>query len=113
MGEVRFLRGPGRREIGHGVLAERSISPVLPDLTEFPYTIRVVSDILESNGSSSMATVCGGIMALQDAGVPIKTPVAGIAMGLVKEGDQYAILSDIAGAERPLRRHGFQGGRQS
>ncbi len=99
VGEVRFLRGPGRREIGHGVLAERSISPVLPDLIEFPYTIRVVSDILESNGSSSMATVCGGIMALQDAGVPIKTPVAGIAMGLVKEGDQYAILSDIAGAE--------------
>ena len=99
VGEVRFLRGPGRREIGHGVLAERSISPVLPDLVEFPYTIRVVSDILESNGSSSMATVCGAIMALQDAGVPIKAPVAGIAMGLVKEGDQYAILSDIAGAE--------------
>ena len=99
VGEVKFLRGPGRREIGHGVLAERSILPVLPDLTEFPYTIRVVSDILESNGSSSMATVCGGIMALLDAGVPIKTPVAGIAMGLVKEGDQYAILSDIAGAE--------------
>ena len=99
VGEVRFLRGPGRREIGHGVLAERSISPVLPDLKEFPYTIRIVSDILESNGSSSMATVCGGIMALQDAGVPIKAPVAGIAMGLVKAGDQYAILSDIAGAE--------------
>ncbi len=99
VGEVRFLRGPGRREIGHGVLAERSISPVLPDLKEFPYTIRIVSDILESNGSSSMATVCGGIMALQDAGVPIKAPVAGIAMGLVKEDDQYAILSDIAGAE--------------
>ena len=99
VGEVRFLRGPGRREIGHGVLAERSISPVLPDLMEFPYTIRVVSDILESNGSSSMATVCGAIMALQAAGVPIKAPVAGIAMGLVKEGDQYAILSDIAGAE--------------
>ena len=99
VGEVRFLRGPGRREIGHGVLAERSISPVLPDPKEFPYTIRVVSDILESNGSSSMATVCGGIMALQDAGVPIKTPIAGIAMGLVKKGDQYAILSDIAGAE--------------
>ena len=99
VGEVRFLRGPGRREIGHGVLAERSISPVLPDPKEFPYTIRVVSDILESNGSSSMATVCGGIMALQDAGVPIKTPIAGIAMGLVKKGDQYAILSDIAGVE--------------
>ena len=99
VGEVRFLRGPGRREIGHGVLAERAISSILPDQMEFPYTIRVVSDILESNGSSSMATVCGGVMALQDAGVPIKAPVAGIAMGLVKEGDQYAILSDIAGAE--------------
>ncbi len=99
VGEVRFLRGPGRREIGHGVLAERAITPILPDQMEFPYTVRVVSDILESNGSSSMATVCGGVMALQDAGVPIKAPVAGIAMGLVKEGDQYAILSDIAGAE--------------
>ena len=99
VGEVRFLRGPGRREIGHGVLAERALTPILPDQTEFPYTVRVVSDILESNGSSSMATVCGGSMALQDAGVPVKAPVAGIAMGLVKDGDQYAILSDIAGAE--------------
>ncbi len=99
VGEVRFLRGPGRREIGHGVLAERALTPMLPDQTEFPYTVRVVSDILESNGSSSMATVCGGSMALQDAGVPVKAPVAGIAMGLVKDGDQYAILSDIAGAE--------------
>ena len=99
VGEVRFLRGPGRREIGHGALAERAILPVLPPETEFPYTIRIVSDILESNGSSSMATVCGAIMALQDAGVPIRTPVAGVAMGLVKENDQYAILSDIAGLE--------------
>jgi polyribonucleotide nucleotidyltransferase len=99
VGEVRFLRGPGRREIGHGALAERSISPILPKHEDFPYTIRIVSDILESNGSSSMATVCGGIMALQDAGVPVRSPVAGIAMGLVKEGDNYAILSDIAGAE--------------
>ncbi len=99
VGEVRFLRGPGRREIGHGALAERAIAPVLPSDDEFPYTLRVVSDILESNGSSSMASVCGGILALQDAGVPIKKPVAGIAMGLVKEGDNYAILSDIAGAE--------------
>ncbi len=99
VGEVRFLRGPGRREIGHGVLAERAISSVLPSAEEFPYTVRVVSDILESNGSSSMATVCGGILALQDAGVPIRTPVAGIAMGLVKEDERYAILSDIAGAE--------------
>ncbi len=99
VGEVRFLRGPGRREIGHGALAERAISTILPDEQAFPYTIRVVSDILESNGSSSMATVCGGVMALQDAGVPIRTPLAGIAMGLVKEGEDYAILSDIAGFE--------------
>jgi len=99
VGEVGFMRGPGRREIGHGALAERSVSPVLPDEKAFPYTLRVVSDILESNGSSSMATVCGGTLALMDAGVPIATPIAGIAMGLVKEGDAYAILTDIAGAE--------------
>jgi polyribonucleotide nucleotidyltransferase len=99
VGEVKFLRGPGRREIGHGALAERSILPVMPSEEAFPYTVRVVSDITESNGSSSMATVCGGILALMDAGVPIKAPVAGVAMGLVKEGDGYAILSDIAGAE--------------
>jgi polyribonucleotide nucleotidyltransferase len=99
VGEVGFMRGPGRREIGHGALAERSIAAVLPDEKAFPYTIRIVSDILESNGSSSMATVCGGTLALMDAGVPITTPIAGIAMGLVKEGDAYAILTDIAGAE--------------
>ncbi len=99
VGEVKMLRGPGRREIGHGALAERSILPVMPTEEAFPYTVRVVSDILESNGSSSMATVCGGILALMDAGVPIKAPVAGVAMGLVKEGDKYAILTDIAGAE--------------
>jgi polyribonucleotide nucleotidyltransferase len=99
VGEVKPLRGPGRREIGHGALAERSILPIMPDEEAFPYTVRVVSDILESNGSSSMATVCGGILALMDAGVPIKSPVAGVAMGLVKEGDKYAILTDIAGAE--------------
>jgi len=99
VGEVRFLRGPGRREVGHGALAERAIAPVLPSEEDFPYTIRVVSDILESNGSSSMATVCGGILALQDAGVRLSSPVAGIAMGLIKEGDDYAILSDIAGFE--------------
>ena len=99
VGEVAFLRGPKRREIGHGALAERAITPILPDEAQFPYTIRVVSDILESNGSSSMATVCGGILALQDAGVPIRSPLAGIAMGLVKKEDQYAILSDIAGFE--------------
>jgi len=99
VGEVAFLRGPGRREIGHGNLAERSLISLVPGEEAFPYTIRVVSDILESNGSSSMATVCGGCLALMDAGVPIKAPVAGIAMGLVKEGDKYAILTDIAGAE--------------
>jgi polyribonucleotide nucleotidyltransferase len=99
VGEVKPLRGPGRREIGHGALAERSITPVMPSEDSFPYTVRVVSDILESNGSSSMATVCGGILALMDAGVPIAAPVAGVAMGLVKEGDSYAILTDIAGAE--------------
>ncbi len=99
VGEVRFLRGPGRREIGHGALAERAIFPMLPGEEEFPYTVRVVSDILESNGSSSMASVCGGILALEDAGVQIRRPVAGIAMGLVKEGDKYVVLSDIAGFE--------------
>jgi len=99
VGEVKPLRGPGRREIGHGALAERCIIPVMPEEESFPYTVRVVSDILESNGSSSMATVCGGILALMDAGVPIKSPVAGVAMGLVMEGEKYAILTDIAGAE--------------
>jgi len=99
VGEVAFLRGPGRREIGHGNLAERALLSMLPGEESFPYTIRVVSDILESNGSSSMATVCGGCLALMDAGVPLKAPVAGIAMGLVKEGEKYAILTDIAGAE--------------
>jgi polyribonucleotide nucleotidyltransferase len=99
VGEVGFMRGPGRREIGHGALAERALQAVIPDEKDFPYTLRVVSDILESNGSSSMATVCGATLALMDAGVPIAAPVAGIAMGLVKEGDKYAILTDIAGAE--------------
>jgi polyribonucleotide nucleotidyltransferase len=99
VGEVKFMRGPGRREIGHGALAERSILPIMPTEENFPYTVRVVSDIMESNGSSSMATICGGVLSLMDAGVPIKAPVAGVAMGLVKEGDAYAILTDIAGAE--------------
>jgi polyribonucleotide nucleotidyltransferase len=99
VGEVKPLRGPGRREIGHGALAERSILPIMPTEEAFPYTVRVVSDIMESNGSSSMATICGGVLALMDAGVPIKAPVAGVAMGLVKEGENYAILTDIAGAE--------------
>jgi polyribonucleotide nucleotidyltransferase len=99
VGEVSPLRGPGRREVGHGALAERALLPIMPPEESWPYTIRVVSDILESNGSSSMATVCGGTLALMDAGVPIKAPVAGVAMGLVKEGNKYGILSDIAGAE--------------
>ncbi|HYL37985.1 MAG TPA: polyribonucleotide nucleotidyltransferase [Bryobacteraceae bacterium] len=99
VGEVGFMRGPGRREIGHGALAERSLSAVVPDEKDFPYTLRVVSDILESNGSSSMATVCGATLALMDAGVQISDPVAGIAMGLVMEGKDYAILTDIAGPE--------------
>jgi polyribonucleotide nucleotidyltransferase len=99
VGEVKFLRGPGRREIGHGALAERAVRVMLPDEEAFPYTIRIVSDILESNGSSSMASICGGILALMDAGVPIKSPVAGVAMGLVKEGDRWAVLTDIAGEE--------------
>ena len=99
VGEVAFMRGAGRREIGHGALAERAISAVLPTEEAWPYAMRVVSDILESNGSSSMATVCGASLSLMDAGVPLKAPVAGVAMGLVKEGEQYAILTDIAGAE--------------
>ncbi len=98
-GEVKRLRGPGRREIGHGVLAERAISPVLPPYEDFPYTVRVVSNILECNGSSSMATVCGASLSLMDTGVPIKTPVAGIAIGLMVDDGQVAILSDIIGDE--------------
>jgi polyribonucleotide nucleotidyltransferase len=102
VGEAKFLRGPGRREIGHGVLAERALRQVLPPEDKFPYTIRIVSDITESNGSSSMASVCGGTLSLLDAGVPIKAPVAGIAMGLIKEGEKIAILSDILGDEDHL-----------
>ncbi len=98
-GEVKFLRGPSRREIGHGALAERALQAVLPPEDQFPYTIRVVSEVLESNGSSSMATVCGGSLALMDAGVPVKAAVAGIAMGLVKEGDKVRVLTDILGDE--------------
>ncbi len=101
-GEVKFIGSPGRREIGHGMLAERALVPILPSKETFPYTIRIVSEILESNGSSSMASVCGGSLALMDAGVPIKAPVAGIAMGLIKEGDQVAVLSDILGSEDHL-----------
>ena len=99
VGEARFLRGPGRREIGHGALAERSLLPLIPKEEDWPYTVRIVSDILESNGSSSMASICGGSLALMDAGVPMMDAVAGIAMGLVKDGERFAILTDIAGAE--------------
>ena len=102
VGEAGFMRGPKRRDIGHGALAERALVPVVPDPEEFPYSIRVVSDIFESNGSSSMASVCGSSLALMDAGVQIKRPVAGIAMGLIKEGDDYIVLSDIAGVEDHL-----------
>ncbi len=102
VGEVKRIMGPGRREIGHGALAERSVSPIIPDHDKFPYTIRLVSEILESNGSSSMASVCSGVLALMDGGVPIKAPVAGIAMGLILEGDRYAVLSDIMGLEDHL-----------
>jgi polyribonucleotide nucleotidyltransferase len=99
VGEARFMRGPGRREIGHGALAERALEPVIPSESDFPYTIRLVSEVLSSNGSTSQASVCGSTLALLDAGVPIKSPVAGIAMGLIKEDDQISILSDIQGME--------------
>ena len=99
VGEVKFMRGPGRREIGHGNLARRALTPAIPVKDAFPYTLRVVSDILESNGSSSMATVCGGTLSLMDAGVPIAAPVAGVAMGLVSDGTRHAVLTDIAGQE--------------
>src|SRR5260221_10692192 len=101
VGEVGFMRGPGRREVGHGALAERALTPMMPAEEQFPYTVRIVSDILESNGSSSMASVCGSSLAMMDAGVPIKQAVAGIAMGLVmdEKSGKYAVLSDIAGAE--------------
>jgi len=102
VGEVRRIMGPGRREIGHGALVERALLPVMPDEEEFPYAVRVVSEILESNGSSSMASVCGATLALMDAGVPIKSPVAGVGMGLIKEGDQVAILTDMMGVEDAL-----------
>ncbi len=101
-GEVKMIRGTSRREIGHGALAERALQPLLPHYEEFPYTLRVVSEVLESNGSSSMATVCAGSLALMDAGVPMKAPCAGVAMGLVKEGDRVAVLTDILGSEDAL-----------
>ncbi len=102
VGEAGFMRGPKRRDIGHGALAERALVPMIPDQESFPYTVRVVSDILESNGSSSMASVCGSSLSLMDAGVPIERPVAGIAMGLIKEGEEYIVLTDIAGVEDHL-----------
>ncbi len=102
VGEAGFMRGPKRRDIGHGALAERALVPVVPSIEDFPYTVRVVSDILESNGSSSMASVCGSSLSLMQAGVPIKAPVSGIAMGLIKEGDDYTVLTDIAGVEDHL-----------
>jgi polyribonucleotide nucleotidyltransferase len=102
VGEVKPMRGPGRREVGHGNLAERALAKMMPSKAEFPYTVRIVSEITESNGSSSMASVCGGSLALMDAGVPIKSPVAGVAMGLIKEGPEYAVLTDILGDEDAL-----------
>ena len=102
VGETGFMRGPKRRDIGHGALAQRALEPMIPSLEDFPYTIRIVSETLESNGSSSMGSVCGSTLALMDAGVPIKAPVSGIAMGLVKEGDEHVILTDIQGAEDHL-----------
>ncbi len=102
VGETGFMRGPKRRDIGHGALGQRSLQPILPSVEDFPYTVRIVSETLESNGSSSMGGVCGSTLALMDAGVPIKAPVSGIAMGLVKEGDDYVILTDIQGAEDHL-----------
>ena len=102
VGEARPMRSPGRREIGHGALAERALVPVLPSIEKFPYTVRVVSEVLESNGSSSMGSVCGSTLSLMQAGVPIKRPVSGVAMGLVKEGDAYTILTDIQGMEDAL-----------
>jgi polyribonucleotide nucleotidyltransferase len=107
-GETRPMRGPGRREIGHGHLAERALEPLIPPKEEFPYTLRLISEVLESNGSSSMASVCGSTLALMDAGVPIREHVAGVAMGLVLKGDKYAILTDIQGMEDALGEMDFK-----
>ena len=108
VGETRPMRGPGRREIGHGALAERALLPVLPPKDEFPYTLRLMSEVLESNGSSSMASVCGSTLALMDAGVPIREHVAGVAMGLILKGDKYSILTDIQGLEDALGEMDFK-----
>ena len=109
-GEVKRLGGQSRREIGHGALAERALVPVIPDEKSFPYTLRLVSEVLSSNGSSSMASVCGSTLALMDTGVPIKAPVSGVAMGLIKSGDRYVILTDILGAEDHLGDMDFKAG---
>ena len=108
VGETKPLRSPGRREIGHGALAERALLPVIPSEEDFPYTLRLVSEVLESNGSSSMGSVCASTLSLMDAGVPIKAPVAGVAMGLVKDGDFFTILTD-PGSGRRAGRYGLQG----
>src|SRR5699024_9066294 len=108
VGETGPIRGPGRREIGHGALGERALEKVLPTTEEFPYTIRVVSEVLESNGSSSQASICGGTLAMMDAGVPIKAPVAGIAMGLNKTGENYFVLTYIQRIEDDLRDMDFK-----
>ena len=110
VGEIKMMRGPSRRDIGHGALAERALIPVLPDENEFPYTIRLVSEVLESNGSSSMASVCGSTLSMMDAGVPITAPVAGIAMGLIKEGDQHCDPHGYPGFRRSFWGYGFQSG---
>src|SRR5690606_10588034 len=102
VGEARPIRSPGRREIGHGALGERALEPIIPSENEFPYTIRLVSEVLESNGSTSQASICASTLALMHAGVPIKAPVAGIAMGLIKEADKVAVLTDIQGMEDHL-----------
>ena len=102
VGETGPMRGPGRREIGHGALGERALEPIIPNEKDFPYTIRLVSEVLESNGSTSQASICASTLAMMDAGVPIKAPVAGIAMGLVKSGEHYTILTDIQGMEDHL-----------
>ena len=107
VGEIGMIGSPKRREIGHGKLARRGVQSVMPSQEDFPYTVRVVSEITESNGSSSMASVCGSSLSMMDAGVPLKAPVAGIAMGLVKEGDRHEVLTDILGDEDHLRRHGL------
>ena len=107
VGETGPIRAPGRREIGHGALGERALLAVIPDENDFPYTIRLVAEVLESNGSTSQASICASTLAMMDAGVPLKAPVAGIAMGLVKKGENYTILTDIQGMEDHLRRYGL------